>query len=116
MRMMARAPKKRCDDCPEIVMAQDNETRKLNLKAAYDAVVEAQKVLACAVSEPGKYKPAALSALYGMAVQGLETLRDIEEYASEYGIPLTGMEICRTKELQQTYVDRLKGTAKEEID
>jgi hypothetical protein len=112
--MMSKPPKKRCDDCPATTSAQDNETRKLNLKAAYDAVVAAQRVLECVANEPGKYKPAALSTLYGMAVQGLETLRDIEEVASVYGIPLTGMEICKTKELQQTYVDKLKSTVKED--
>ena len=112
--MMSREPKKRCPDCPTVTGAQDNEARKRNLMAAYDAVVAAQRVLECAANEPGKYKPAALSTLYGMAVQGMETLRDIEEVASVYGIPLTGMEICKTKEQQKNYVSKLKSTLKED--
>ncbi|MEM5814731.1 MAG: hypothetical protein QXD77_02850 [Candidatus Aenigmatarchaeota archaeon] len=99
---------KKCAECPVASVASDTETKKRNLKAAYDAVVDAQKVLQCVTDKPGNYSPADIKNFYGKAVQGLNTLHDIEECANEYGIPLTDMDISNALERQQEYADKLK--------
>ena len=114
--MMSRTPKKNCQDCPAGSVVQDNEARRQNLIAAYDAVVDSQKTLQCVVNEPGKYKQGDIKNFYGMAVQGMEALRDIEECATEFAIPLTDRDIAKAKSQQVEYVEKLKEAAETDED
>ena len=114
--MMSRTPKKNCQDCPAASIAQDNETRRQNLLAAYDAVVDSQKTLQCVVDEPGKYRHGDIRNFYGMAVQGMEALHKIEECATEFAIPLTDRDLGKAKAQQGEYVEKLKKAAETDDD
>ncbi len=114
--MMSRTPKKKCEDCPANAALPDIDAKKRNLMAAYDAVKESQKVLACAAGEPGKYTQVAISTLYGMAVQGLGMLRDIEQCATENGIPLAGLDMTKAVEEQKGYVSTFRKMAETDDD
>lgn len=113
---MSRKPLKKCENCPEHAALPDIDAKKRNLLAAYDAVRESQKVLACAADEPGKYNQAAINTLYGMAVQGLGMLRDIEQFATENGIPLAGFDMTKAVEEQKVYVSKFRNIAESDDD